>query len=396
MNRPRKLVRCMLVAAWLTHTSPASAQPVALVCDDARLAAAVTAELRAAGLDVHISTAPANATIVVRLAQRRGAKTIEITVSDADNNKEVKRAVVSVARRGGGLAAGDAAALRAAEAVRLLLGTPAESDELPPREPEAPAPSVAPPAAATTPVTGGPTPRPTLARVAVPSQPHPSVLVNGGAADAVIGVPETPIFRAGLFTGAGYAAPSPLLAVGLTGRWSPSVYFNLGAAVTATRNLPPELDVEEVWRLESAGQHASVNDIYGLKVAALASWDILGNDHAWTPSLGAGPLINLRWWSMNFQHIDERRQLASADTLDGSDGGFGFAFAAGVSIAQPWRLRIDVQADLNVATWIMSADSTERVAPAWTPTVIGTAGFEYDLVRQRNSPREELAKRAPE
>lgn len=166
-------------------------------------------------------------------------------------------------------------------------------------------------------------------------------------------------------------APSPTVVVGLSLRGQLSRHMNIAALVMATKNVD-EHDREE-----------GVFDIYGARAALLSSWEIFGADHAWTPSLGGGVVGEFRYWNGigGFDH-DEPVLSYYTPVYEGSLVGVGLAATAGISVAQPWRFRFDIHADVRMVTWELFGDGHEQVASDFAPSVLGTFGIEYDFVTE--------------
>jgi hypothetical protein len=128
-----------------------------------------------------------------------------------------------------------------------------------------------------------------------------------------------------------------------------------------------------------SGRH---DDVAGARASLLASWEILGADNFWTPTLGGGVFGEMRAWerSSPIAGLVTPREPSEDPLLDGSVVGAGMSATMGVSIARPWRFRFDLYADMRLATWELSGTGHADLAPELVPSVLATLGVEYDLV----------------
>lgn len=315
--------------------------------DDADLVDAVAAELRAAGFDVIVvapDPKPTEHATIVNIERIGDSVVVHAVRSDGELDAELLET-----EDGDGMTDRDATALRAAEAIRSLVTTPKKKPgPPPPAAPETPAPAAVPTVPAVVPAT-----------------------VNVGA-DGVTEpaeIRQMPVFRMALFSGGGIVARDPSLVVGLSLRGQLSRYMNIAGLVMATKNVDDD------------GHEGSMFDIYGARAALLTSWEILGADNVWTPSLGGGVIGDFRYWNGigGFGH-DETVLTYYTPVYEGGSGGVGLAATAGISVAKPWRFRFDVHADVRMVTWELFGDGHDQVASDLAPSVVGTFGIEYDFI----------------
>ncbi len=348
------------------NVSEVRQQTIVITGDDAELVKSVAAELRAAGFVVvivaHDTEANANATVVN--IERIGDS---VVVHATPWHGELRAELLDPADSDG-MTDLDATALRTAEAIRSLVTTPigekrsaspgantADDHDAPDAATSSESPSIntdpppVPPA----------TIRPKM-DVAMRHPPHDRI----------------PVFRMGLFGGAGFLAPSPAMVVGLSMRGQLSPDFNIAGLLMGSKNIG---DVD-------FGSGAF--DIFSARATMLTSWEMLGANHAWTPSLGAGVFGDVRRW-VRVPFGGDMVPLSGDNVLmttigrglsEGSAAGVGLAMVAGISVSHPWRLRFDVHANMQLFTVELDGGSHDEMAPTLEPSVLGTIGFEYDFV----------------
>lgn len=320
-------------------TPVAEETDIVLLGNDARLVRAVAAELRASGLGVIIvpdtpDAVPAdNRAPIVRL-ERSGEFVVVTTALSVDGAESSE---VPASAASGGLATGDATALRVAEAIRLRVTEPAP--EPPVEEPPAEAAEAVAPVTATA-VTTAPT------------------------ADEVEPLARRrPIIRAAFFAGGGLnPEPAAALAIGLRGQVSP--HFHITGLGMFAHNL------EGVDRSKLA--------VVSTKAAILGSWELFGADSDWSPSVGGGVVGEYRWWRKGAPWRDG---APAEPEFEGSNFGLGYAVMAGIRSAAPRRFRFDIYADVRTQSWRHAGSGHDEpgVDHDLHGTVMATFGIDVDL-----------------
>ncbi len=359
MNRRRSqnLFVVCLVASVLLVGSRASAEAIVLSGEDSQLVDSVAAELRSAGFEVLVApaeTATGGRTVVS--VHRVGESISILTIDNTDSvHVQSERATVKTSRAGAGMDASGATALRVAEAVRLLLARSSAHRGPTPHErlPEPLRGSASPPRGSASPP-----------RISA-SPPRNPTFEAGSAASTNL---EVGVLGLSLFGGSGYVAPSPAVAFGFAARGHASQHLDVAAIVMGTVGVGQAL----------RKQHARHN--YTAKTALVASWNMLGPEHGWVPSIGTGIVVDYRWWRNNVHN--ERAD----DDQQGSRGAFGVALTAGISFAHPLRFRFDVYGDVDLVNWKDVGDGHGEMAPLFVPSVLGVVGFEYDIVSRSAAP----------
>jgi hypothetical protein len=261
----------------------------------------------------------------------------------------------------------DATALRTAEAIRSLATTPAAKSPKSPASPNKPAAPVAPATLEPPPIPDGPD---------APAVPEVSRWPGEDALPTPGEILEVPVLRVGAFAGAGFITPMPTVAAGLSLRGQISPKFNIAALIMGTKNI-------------DEGDEELDHDIYSARASLLASWEILGANHSWTPSIGGGLFGEFRYWNYSgWTALDEGPRgdeitLGSSyytPVHEGALVGVGFAATAGISIAHPWRFRFDVHADMRMIDVAVDGSGQEEMAPELGSSVLGTFGIEYDFI----------------
>ncbi len=335
--------------------------------DDAELVASVAAELRAAGFDVIILAADAPKTgsdgTLVNIERIGDSVVVHAHRKDGALEAELPRS-----ERADGMTHDDATALRAAEAIRSLVVAPgaraAEADvpddpaTKPATEPD-PADAAAERAAVTL-----LSPEPIA--ISMPLRTTRGDVLRPREEDIL----RLPVLRASLFSGGGFLAPFPAMVVGVGLRGQVAPKLNIAGLITGMKDLGHN---------GPGGDY----DVFSARATILASWEILGADNFWTPTLGGGLFGEAREWT----GVNERlANVGSGDPstifFDGSMIGMGLAATAGISVARPWRFRFDIHADVRVATWEGSGNGQDEFAPEYAPSVLGTFGIEYDLIER--------------
>lgn len=338
-----------------------TARTIVISGDDAELVESVAAELRAAGFDVVIVAPNPRATDDAAIVSvERIGDSVVVHAQRADG---VLDAELLESSEGDGMSDGQATALRAAEAIRSLVTTPKKKRRKA-KPPVEPAPETAAPPVTAEPETTPPVPE---------TPPIPTATWPGR--DGIEGeIHNLPVVRIGLFGGGGVVVPAPTFALGVSLRGQVTPHFNVAGMVIGTRNLGAD------------GFEDEHHNIYGVRAALLASWEILGADHSWTPTLGGGLFAEARYWEGDGFGHDEPIPLGRYETslyspfYDGAMAGAGLVATAGFSIAHPFRFRFDVLADVRMITVELDGIGHDDMAPELAPSIIGTIGFEYDLI----------------
>jgi hypothetical protein len=359
----RKALAIALALACALAPGVAEAEPgttIVIGGDDAELVDAVAAELRAAGFDVVIvapEPRPMPDAAVVTLERQGESVVVHATRPDGKLEAEL------VAPGGdAGMSKREVTAIQTAEAIRSLVAARAPRPEpAPPAPPEAPAVPEAPlPPPAPPPLTQ-------LAPMAPPAWiPAP---------DAALPSREQVVFRLGLVGGGGYAPPLPTLATGVSLRGQINPHLNVTGLLLAM----PQIGDGEV-------QDYYVS-AFGARGSLLLSWEILGVDHIWTPSIGGGLSAEYRFWDMAPMPY-RTAELPSESVADmtyesqGSAIGVGVTATVGFSFSRPWRGRVDLFSDLRMARFVIADRHADIAMPAFAPSILATVGFEYDLVRE--------------
>ncbi len=387
-----------LFAQPATAEVPAEAAPdespvrptIVLSGDDPELVEAVVAELRAAGFDVIVLAATASADGADEASEPRGTIVNIERVGDSvivrATRAEGELDAELLASESDGMTNQEATALRTAEAIRSLVTTPSPKTRPPAGAPEVEDTPAPPAPAASMP----PTPPP-ASPAAGSGRPPASPLgpdLDADAAWAPGDIRDLPVLRLAVFGGGGLSSPSPfaLAGLGLRGQLTRSV--SMAGLVMAGKSVG-EYDDDSVHY-----------DIWGVRAALLTSWEILGADNVWTPSIGGGVVGELQNWSgISALSVDDDVPPVASSTYmlphyDGSLLGVGLAATAGISVGHPWRFRFDVMADVRMLTIALDGAPPDDVAPTLAPTVMGMVGLEYDLVT-RPILRHTASRRAP-
>jgi hypothetical protein len=328
----------------------------------------VVAELRAAGFDVVVVApdpeASESATIVS--VERIGDS---VVVHATRDDGELEAELLEPGDQDG-MTNRDATALRTAEAIRSLVTTPGKKPKA--DEPEAP------PSAHPLPPEPPPIPD---------TPPVPDASWSGkDDVEPLTEVRDMPVFRMGLFSGGGMLTPSPALVLGASARLQLAPKLNIAAVLMGSKNVgDTEINGFEY-------------DVWGARGSVLMSWEILGADNVWTPSLGGGVFGEFRYWEMTGSYVIQQGGGGDcgADTCvpiavteyatlvhDGAMAGAGASAKAGISVARPFRFRFDVHADLRMLTVELDGSGHDQMAPALAPSILGTFGIEYDFVTRR-------------
>jgi len=317
-------------------TPPATARAdIVLVGDDPRLVGAVAAELRAAGLRVTVLSGmpgpgPAGGAPVVRLERRGDSVVVHTAVTIGGGARSQLRA----SDDGDGLAAGDATALRVAEAIRLSVApSPEPADE---------------------------------SQAAAPEEHRPRVPSRSRAdatPDEETAPPAMPVLR-GVVLGGGGVNPEPavVLGGGLRGQITPRV--NASGLVLATGSMDP-------------GDHAEAPTMQSVKLALMASWEVLGATSSWSPAVGGGLVWEYRWW----EKLTYEQGVPVDTAYEGGQMGLGYAVMAGIRSGPPFRFRFDVYADVRSQSWEVHGSGHHHpdVEADVDATLMATVGADIDF-----------------
>lgn len=374
---PRHLVSLPLIAGLLLvavgvqaddNNNPSeveqdSERPVIVISgEDDELVASVAAELRAAGFEVLVLPAESDPhPSATNVNIERVGDSVIVHAARPDGKLEAE---LMEPKNADGLTDRDATALRTAEAIRSLATTPAKVVTA---QPAAAEPPTAPAA-----VIAEPTP----ASVSPDPPPVPAATTWSGQDTVQHEVHEMPVVRLALFAGAGYLAPEPALVGGVSLRGQITPKFNIAGLLMGSKNIDHD------------DHHDTDLELYSARAALLASWEILGADHLWTPSIGGGMFAELRYWRFaGFRSLDEPPPrddiLLSASSVGLTEGAMasgGLAATAGISVAHPWRFRFDIHADVRMIDVQLDGAGHDEMAPELAPSVMATVGIEYDFI----------------